>query len=119
MHWQSMGWACYQGMCCGLCSFDTPCTTCGLLHIASTLTSALCLLESCHVVMWCSGSSGELNPMAAMFGGFVGQEVVKALSGKFHPLFQWFYFDSVESMPEELLAAEEYEATGTRWVGGG
>lgn len=52
--------------------------------------------------------------MAAMFGGFVGQEVVKALSGKFHPLFQWFYFDSVESMPEELLAPEEYEATGTR-----
>jgi ubiquitin-activating enzyme E1 len=52
--------------------------------------------------------------MAAMFGGFVGQEVVKALSGKFHPLFQWFYLDSVESMPEELLAAEEYEATGTR-----
>lgn len=54
--------------------------------------------------------------MAAMFGGFVGQEVVKALSGKFHPLFQWFYFDSVESMPEELLPAEEYEPTGTRWV---
>ena len=27
--------------------------------------------------------------MAAMFGGVVGQEVVKALSGKFHPLFQW------------------------------
>ena len=52
--------------------------------------------------------------MAAMFGGFVGQEVVKALSGKFHPLFQWFYFDSVESMPEELLPAEEYEPTGTR-----
>jgi ubiquitin-activating enzyme E1 len=54
--------------------------------------------------------------MAAMFGGFVGQEVVKALSGKFHPLFQWFYFDSVESMPEELLPAEEYEPTGTRWA---
>ncbi|MBA0574668.1 hypothetical protein Golob_001855, partial [Gossypium lobatum] len=30
-----------------------------------------------------------LNPMAAMFGGIVGQEVVKACSGKFHPLFQW------------------------------
>lgn len=29
-----------------------------------------------------------LNPMAAMFGGVVGQEVVKAASGKFHPLFQ-------------------------------
>ena len=30
----------------------------------------------------------ELSPMAATFGGLVGQEVVKAASGKFHPLFQ-------------------------------
>ncbi|KAL2334680.1 hypothetical protein Fmac_015893 [Flemingia macrophylla] len=29
-----------------------------------------------------------LNPMAAMFGGIVGQEVVKTCSGKCHPLFQ-------------------------------
>jgi ubiquitin-activating enzyme E1 len=35
-----------------------------------------------------SGSRAVLNPMAAMFGGIVGQEVVKASSGKFHPLFQ-------------------------------
>lgn len=39
------------------------------------------------------GSRAVLNPMAAMFGGLVGQEVVKACSGKFHPLFQVsFYF---------------------------
>ena len=35
-----------------------------------------------------SGSRAVLNPMAAMFGGIVGQEVVKACSGKFHPIFQ-------------------------------
>lgn len=35
-----------------------------------------------------SGSSADLSPMAAMLGGVVGQEVVKACSGKFHPLFQ-------------------------------
>ena len=35
-----------------------------------------------------SGSRAVLNPMAAMFGGIVGQEVVKACSGKFHPLYQ-------------------------------
>lgn len=34
-------------------------------------------------------AAGELNPMAAMFGGIVGQEVLKAVSGKFHPLHQW------------------------------
>eukprot|EP00887_Chlorella_sp_A99_P004082 scaffold23.g4082.t1 len=52
--------------------------------------------------------------MAATFGGMVGQEVVKAASGKFHPLFQarrgkgwWFYFDSIESLPELPLPKEE------------
>ncbi|OMP02417.1 UBA/THIF-type NAD/FAD binding protein [Corchorus olitorius] len=34
------------------------------------------------------GARAVLNPMAAMFGGIVGQEVVKACSGKFHPFFQ-------------------------------
>ncbi|KAK1401368.1 hypothetical protein POM88_000973 [Heracleum sosnowskyi] len=34
------------------------------------------------------GSRAVLNPMAAMFGGIVGQEVMKSCSGKFHPLFQ-------------------------------
>ena len=38
--------------------------------------------------LFASGASGELNPMAAVFGGIVGQEAIKACSGKFHPLFQ-------------------------------
>ena len=54
------------------------------------------------------GASADLNPMAAMFGGVVGQEVVKAASGKFHPLFQWIYFDAVEALPPiEKLTPEE------------
>jgi len=42
-----------------------------------------------------SGARAVLNPMAAMFGGIVGQEVVKACSGKFHPLFQVSYISWV------------------------
>ena len=34
------------------------------------------------------GARAALSPMAALLGGLVGQEVVKAASGKFHPLFQ-------------------------------
>jgi ubiquitin-activating enzyme E1 len=45
------------------------------------------------LTQFASGSSAELNPMVAMFGGIVGQEVVKAISGKFTPITQWFYFD--------------------------
>ena len=43
-------------------------------------------------------------------------QVVKAASGKFHPLHQWFYFDSIESLPEDPLPAEEVAPqVGGRW----
>lgn len=29
---------------------------------------------------------------------------MQACSGKFHPIVQWFYFDSLESLPEKLEA---------------
>ncbi|ESW14167.1 hypothetical protein PHAVU_008G258500 [Phaseolus vulgaris] len=62
-----------------------------------------------------SGARAVLNPMAAMFGGFVGQEVVKACSGKFHPLFQFFYFDSVESLPTEPLDPNDLKPLNSRY----
>jgi ubiquitin-activating enzyme E1 len=62
-----------------------------------------------------SGSRAVLNPMAAMFGGIVGQEVVKASSGKFHPLFQFFYFDSLESLPLEPLQPEDVAPLNCRY----
>ncbi|XP_071935768.1 ubiquitin-activating enzyme E1 1-like isoform X2 [Coffea arabica] len=61
------------------------------------------------------GARAVLNPMAAMFGGIVGQEVVKACSGKFHPLLQFFYFDSVESLPTEPLEASDFKPLNTRY----
>ncbi|KAH9662051.1 ubiquitin-activating enzyme E1 1 [Citrus sinensis] len=61
------------------------------------------------------GARAVLNPMAAMFGGIVGQEVVKACSGKFHPLYQFFYFDSVESLPTEPLDSTEFKPINSRY----
>ncbi|KAI5663248.1 hypothetical protein M9H77_22571 [Catharanthus roseus] len=61
------------------------------------------------------GSRAVLNPMAAMFGGIVGQEVVKACSGKFHPLFQFFYFDSLESLPTEPLDPNDLKPLNSRY----
>lgn len=61
------------------------------------------------------GARAVLNPMAAMFGGIVGQEVMKACTGKFHPLYQFFYFDSVESLPSEPVDASDFRPLNSRY----
>jgi ubiquitin-activating enzyme E1 len=64
-----------------------------------------------QVVRCCSA---VLSPIAAIFGGIAGQEVIKACTGKFHPIFQWFYLDAMECVtktpPEGGL-----EASGGRY----
>lgn len=61
-------------------------------------------------------SRGDLSPMAALFGGVVGQEALKAISGKFHPLFQFLYFDSTESLPADSPREEDCQPTvRPRW----
>ena len=61
---------------------------------------------------------GDLSPMAAFFGGLAAQEVLKAVSGKFHPIVQWLYFDSLESLPTSAQRSEELcEPSGTRYDG--
>jgi len=67
-----------------------------------------------------SGARSEMAPLTAFFGGVVGQEVMKAASGKFHPLMQWLYFDAEEALPgngEALLPAEQTAPRGTRYDG--
>lgn len=53
------------------------------------------------------GARGDLSPMAAFFGGLAAQEVLKAISGKFYPIVQWLYFDSLESLPVSVKRSEE------------
>jgi len=61
---------------------------------------------------------GDLSPMAALFGGLTAQEVLKAVSGKFHPIQQWFYFDSLESLPTSSARTEELcKPIGSRYDG--
>lgn len=62
-----------------------------------------------------SGAQSTINPLAAIFGGIAGQEVIKAITGKFHPVFQWFYFDSVEALPAEELPEAALQPVGSRY----
>ncbi|WFD31821.1 E1 ubiquitin-activating enzyme [Malassezia sp. CBS 17886] len=60
---------------------------------------------------------GDLSPMVAFIGGFVAQEVLKACSGKFHPLQQYMYVDALEALPDAVPSAPEAEFApqGTRY----
>jgi len=55
---------------------------------------------------------GVLNPLCAFFGGFIAQECFKAITGKFSPINQVFYYDASEILPhyelkEDLLKDEK------------
>lgn len=61
---------------------------------------------------------GQLAPMCAFLGGLVAQEVLKACSGKFHPIDQFFYFDALECLPRgeawyNNATPEEFLPTGS------
>lgn len=61
---------------------------------------------------------GDLSPMAAFFGGVTAQEILKAVSGKFHPIQQWMYFDSLESLPTSVTrTVESCKPIGSRYDG--
>jgi len=64
-------------------------------------------------------SQGDLNPMCAALGGVVGQEVMKASSGKFSPIHQWLYFDALECLPDDKAALTEdtCKPIGSRYDG--
>lgn len=64
-------------------------------------------------------SAGNLNPLCATIGGVVAQEVMKACSGKFHPIYQWLYFDAVECLPtdEDEVTEESSAPISSRYDG--
>ncbi|XP_048741886.2 ubiquitin-like modifier-activating enzyme 1 isoform X2 [Ostrea edulis] len=63
---------------------------------------------------------GDICPLAAVMGGVAAQEVMKACSGKFHPVYQYMYFDALECLPENkdtALTEENCKPTNSRYDG--
>ncbi|KAI9665542.1 MAG: hypothetical protein M1831_001685 [Alyxoria varia] len=52
-------------------------------------------------------AQGDLSPMNAVFGGLAAQEALKSVSGKFHPIKQILFLDSLESLPTGSRRSEE------------
>ena len=60
---------------------------------------------------------GSLSPVNATIGGIVAQEVMKACSGKFNPIYQWLYFDAIECIPPSGVSEDDAKPTGSRYDG--
>lgn len=86
-----------------------------VLEIAKGLDSENIIDEKAErlVKHMASGSRAILSPMCAAMGGIVGQEVLKACSGKFTPINGFLYFDADETLPDDLLPIEEVAPLGT------
>lgn len=63
-------------------------------------------------------AKGNLAPMQAVIGSIAAQEVLKACSGKFSPIQQWFYFDSTECLKGvgANAAEEDFQPVWTCFV---
>ncbi|XP_025078407.1 ubiquitin-like modifier-activating enzyme 6 [Pomacea canaliculata] len=53
-------------------------------------------------------AQGRFAPMCAVIGGFVAQEGLKAVTGKFLPLNQWLYLDAMEVIPDMTTASPDH-----------
>ncbi|XP_042226098.1 ubiquitin-like modifier-activating enzyme 1 [Homarus americanus] len=62
-------------------------------------------------------SSGDVAPMNSVMGSVASQEVIKACSGKFSPVYQWLYFDAVECLPGNAshLSPGDFSPRGSRY----
>nr|BAT25236.1 host ubiquitin activating E1 [Nitzschia sp. IriIs04] len=67
------------------------------------------------VLQLASGAKAILSPMCAALGGIVGQEVLKACSGKFSPINGFFYLDADETLPDSLLPADQVAPENSRY----
>lgn len=60
---------------------------------------------------------GSFSPLNAAIGGIVAQEVMKACSGKFNPIYQWLYFDAVECIPKDGVLDADAAPINSRYDG--
>ncbi|XP_041348833.1 ubiquitin-like modifier-activating enzyme 1 [Gigantopelta aegis] len=62
---------------------------------------------------------GDICPIAAAIGGIAAQEIMKACTGKFSPVYQYLYFDATECLPEnrDSLTEELCKPVNCRYDG--
>jgi len=87
-----------------------------LTHAAKARTGIEAEIDEELVKKLARTARAVLAPMCSIFGGIVGQEVAKAVSGKHHPVYQFVCLDAAELLPDyDALLPEEFQATGSRY----
>lgn len=86
-----------------------------VLDLAKSINADVCEGQDRIIMQLASGAKAILSPMCAALGGMVGQEVLKACSGKFTPIPGFFYFDADETLPDDLLPPDEVAPTNSRY----
>jgi len=61
----------------------------------------------------CAGA--VINPMCAFLGGVLGQEVIKACSGKHTPIVQQLYFEAASALPDDSTDVKEFSPASSRY----
>nr|XP_018908645.1 PREDICTED: ubiquitin-like modifier-activating enzyme 1 [Bemisia tabaci] len=89
------------------------------LKISKTLSPNYEDLNEKLLEIFAKTAAGNLGAMCATIGGIVAQEVMKACTGKFNPIYQWFYFDAIECLPEDLsqMTEEDCKPVNDRYDG--
>ncbi|NXL87100.1 UBA1 enzyme, partial [Alectura lathami] len=91
-----------------------------VLELARGLGAQLGPLDEDVVRAFASVSAGDLCPVASFIGALAAQEAMKAITGKFLPLDQWFYFSALECLAVEGAAGltpEDCAPRGSRYDG--
>lgn len=58
---------------------------------------------------------GQICPIHSIIGSMAAQEVMKACTGKFSPIHQWFYFDAIDILPK--IKPIDAESCNSRYDG--
>lgn len=75
-----------------------------------------CEVDVKLVTTFAKTCTGNIAPMNAIIGGVTAQEVMKACSGKFMPITQYFCFDALECLrDEEAMPKYVSQGSGCRY----
>ncbi len=72
-------------------------------ELNSSLPNPFQNLNEGLLMLFAGVCSGSLCPVQSIIGGLVAQEAIKACSGKFHPIKQYFYYDCRECLPSDYM----------------